>query len=554
MNDDRAREDSRRPGHYLATTEARPPTRLPPHDHAAEEALVGAALLHRSALEILATRTTPGDFYDPGLALIADTLGRAFAEGWDPDPVTVAAELRRTGMLDRAGGAARLVSIMGAAPSTSAAPRYAEIIHDHATLRRLLGAAGEIAELGYGNRGHDAHDAVLRAQEVLGGVASQNGARSYSSLDVADVAALLEGDLEPEEPDFLRRVDGKALFYAGKMHVLQAEPSSGKSWLALLACAQILEVGGSVVYLDYEDTPTGILGRVLALGADPVAVRNRFVYVRPVGPFGPAEKTELARLLETLNPDLAVIDGVAEALTRDGYSEDKASEVVSWVEKLPRWLARTGAAVVMLDHVVKDREQQGRWARGSGAKLGAVDGATYHVKVTEAFSRHRSGTLKLVIAKDRPGGVGAIGETAAVAKIEPHADGARVNVTLDGDHGQAIPRAHRPTLIMQRVSEMLETRDLTATALKALVSTQKPRYVEIAIETLIFEGYIRRRGGKSSDLVLVKPYHGDDSTPPDPEAPPPTLYEVDGETVDTSELTDRPPDPPATTDHDPDLF
>lgn len=509
------------------TAPARRDQRIPPHSFDAEANLLGAAMLSADALEILVTQTRPEDFYKPAHGQLARILGEAYAEGWPPDPVSVFDRLERQG-LDVVVSRADLGEIIGTAPSTSGAPRWAAIVHDHATLRRLLGTGAEITELAY-TLPEDAHTAVLRAQELLGGVASQNGARNLSTLEVADVAALLDSELEPEQADFLTRTDGAALFYAGKMHVLQAEPSSGKSWLALAAALEVLTIGGAVVYLDYEDTSKGILGRLLALGAEPSHVRERFAYAQPAGAFGPQERAELGKLLDRLNPDLVVIDGVAEALARDGLSEDKASEVVTWIEKLPRYIAKTGAAVVMLDHVVKDREQQGRWARGSGAKLAAVDGATYQVKVTSAFSRHRAGTMKLVVAKDRPGGVGAIGDVAAVATIEPKADGARVLIRLDPNTVEiAASDPWKPTVLMEKVSRAIEeaVTPLTASALKTLVHSEKPKLVVEAIARLIAEGWVVESSGKPKTLTVAKPYrHQDPNAPPEPPEPPPELFE-----------------------------
>lgn len=513
--------------------------RTPPHNLEAEESILGAAMLTRPALEVLATTLHPEDFYKPAHGQIAAVLTRAFEEDWDPDPVTIAAELARTGHLDTVGGRQALARIQAACPAAAAAPRYAQIVHDHATLRRLLATSAQITEHVYNGHG-SAHDAVLYAQELLGQTASSNGARAYSTLEVADVGALLDGDLTNEEADFLTRVDGRALLYAGKMHVLQGEPTAGKSWLALQAVVEILGIGGAALYLDYEDTSRGIVGRLLALGADPAAVRARFRYVQPAGAFGLSERLELERILARLNPDLVVIDGVAEALARDGRSEDKASEVVGWIEKLPRWMARTGAGVVMLDHVVKDREQQGRWARGSGAKLAAVDGATYVVRVVTPFSRHRAGTLKLIVAKDRPGGVGAINEVAAVAQIEPKGDGERVVIRLEVHAADQAPSdTWKPTVLMRRVSEELEQSDapVSARSVKDLISSTKPRLVVEAVARLILEGYVREvRRGRSTYLELIKPYRTGDEPPP-PVEPPPELpldrYDADRELFDS---------------------
>ena len=498
--------------------------RVAPHDLAAETALLGAAMLSTAALEVLGTQTKPEDFYSPAHRHIARALARAFAEGWPADPVTVADELRRRGSLDLVGGTAALLEIQSSAPASINAERYAHIVRDHATLRRLIGSAGEVADSAYGGA-EDASEAVARARALFDQVAATDGSRNASTLDVADVGALLDADLEPEEAHFLTRSDGQALLYPGKMHVFQGEPSSGKSMIAVHASVEILARDGAVLYLDYEDTAKGILRRLLALGVDPAVARERFRYIQPSGAFGSTEKAELERILATLNPDLVVIDGVAEALARDGLSEDKASEVVGWIERLPRWLSRSGAAVLMLDHVVKDREQQGRWARGSSAKLATVDGATYQVKVSVPFSRHRDGVLRLVIAKDRPGGVGAIGDVAAVVVVEPHADGARVVMRIERDTGEIANTDHwKPTILMRRVSDELEATDgpLAAAMLKSLVHADKPKLITEAISRLIVEGYVvEQRVGRTTKLVLVKPYEGEHSTPPTRAAAPP---------------------------------
>lgn len=483
-------------------------------------------MISPDALEVLCLELTPGDFYKPGHGHVATALARCFADEIPVDSVSVVDVLRRTGMLDLAGGPGALAEILSETPSSSNAGRYASIVHDLATLRRMIGAGAEIEALGYGYP-DDAHEAVLRAQGLLENVARDNGARSYSTLDVADVASLLDSDLEGETPTILTRADGAPLLYAAKMHVFQGEPTSGKTWLALAAVREILELGGAAVYLDFEDTAKGILGRLLAIGAEPAHVRERFAYVQPAGAFGTAEKIELGRILDRLNPDLVVIDGVAEALAREGIDEDKAGPVVGWIERLPRWISRTGAAVVMLDHLVKTKDDQGRYARGSGAKLAAIDGAAYLVRVVKPFSRQRSGTLKIIIAKDRPGGVGAIGETAALARLEPKADGARVLVRLEVDTGEEERKTpFRPTGIMRAISNVLENaaEPLTPTSLKALV-LGKPTMISRGIALLIAEGYIvEARQGRANVLRLDHAFTDGD---PGPAAPTQEALELD---------------------------
>lgn len=518
------------------------PTRSVPYNADAEAALLGAAMISTKALAVLVTDTRPEDFYVPAHARLARALTDAFEAGHAVDSTTIAHDLEQRGWISADLDHGTLIELVAHVPATTSAPRYAEIVHEAATLRRLIEAGERISELGYSTG--DAHEAVVAAAARLNDVAANNGARSYSTIEVADVDVLLEGDLEPPDADFLARSDGLNLLYAGKMHVFQAEPSTGKTWLALKAVCEVLAMGGAAVYVDWEDSARGILGRALALGATPVQLRERFQYLQPTGPFGQAEKTVLEEVLGRLNPDVVILDGVAEALARDGYDEDRAADVVAWGEKLPRWLSRTGAAVVMLDHVAKSADDRGRWARGSGAKLGMVDGAAYSLKTSVGFSRSKAGAMRVVIAKDRPGGVGSIGETAAMVSIEPAADGATVALRVDPDTAAKRPSdTWKPTRLMARVSqEVAESQTaLTAKAVRAMIHGSKPKLVSEAIARLVAEGYLREtKHGASTFLVHVKPYHGDDGTDPDPPPPPtPELFDVSADVVDLDQWKDE---------------
>ena len=70
----------------------------------------------------------------------------------------------RRGYEDTFGGPGDLISLQATTPTIGNAGRYATIVHEHATLRRLIEAAGDIAEKGYD--AGDAHDAVEAAHAL----------------------------------------------------------------------------------------------------------------------------------------------------------------------------------------------------------------------------------------------------------------------------------------------------------------------------------------------------------------------------------------------------
>lgn len=487
-------------------------SRTLPNNLQAEESLLGAALSSRKALEILALQVRPEDFYRPANSHVAAALIDAFEREQAADPVTIFEALKRSGVDEQVGGLPYLLDLQGNVPAISNAGRYAEIVHDHATARRLIAAASQIADNAY-DLPPDVHDLVLRAQSLVSDVASNNGARSYSTLEFADVPALVSGELPTVEPDFLQRSDGMALFYAGEINGVHGEPGGGKSFIACEAVRQVLTMGGSGIYLDYEDSARGIIGRLLALGCTPAEISERFSYVRPQGPFGAAERVELEARLAALNPDIVVIDGVTESVARQGLSENDAVEYSTWAQLLPRWLASTGAAVVLIDHVAKDQEGRGRWQRGSGAKLAVITGAEYEIRVASPFSRKRAGRLRLILSKDRHGTVGEQNSAVADVTISPAADGEVMRISVDVPKtGQSPADPWKPTRLMEKVSEELEraANPLTATAVKSIVHSEKPKLVTEAIGRLIAEGYVTEvKVGRSKILRLDRPYHAD---------------------------------------------
>ncbi len=124
--------------------------RVPPHNLEAEESLLGAMLLSASAVSAALERVVTSDFYKPAHGHVFDAMQALYIAGQPIDAVTVADELQRLGSLDVVGGAEALLRLQQLTPATSNAARYAGIVEEHALLRRLIGVAGEIAEMSYG--------------------------------------------------------------------------------------------------------------------------------------------------------------------------------------------------------------------------------------------------------------------------------------------------------------------------------------------------------------------------------------------------------------------
>lgn len=226
-----------------------------------------------------------------------------------------------------------------------------------------------------------------------------------SSWWPVDLDDHLSGTHTPIEGDHFRREhDNVALLYAGRVHSFYGESESGKSWLAQIAAAQLIEAGQPVAYIDFEAEAADIVNRLILLGAQPHNIRKHLRYIRPDSAY---QATDPAwQTLANTPTALIIIDGVGEALTMWGGATKDNDDVWRWMRLFPRALARaTGAAVVTVDHVTKDKENRGRFAIGGQAKLSAIDGAAYLIEPFQALAPGAVGKLTMRVTKDRPGNV-----------------------------------------------------------------------------------------------------------------------------------------------------
>lgn len=313
----------------------------------------------------------------------------------------------------------------------------------------------------------------------------------------SDLAPYLDGVAEPIVPTVGEIWPGRCLFYARAVNEIHGEPSVGKTNILLSAAGCVLEAGGCVVFIDPEDHPQRIVARALALGIDREALRERFFYLHdPDGETIAKAQQWAARHL----PALVILDGLAESLAREGRDENNAADILVFFRDYLRPFADADAAVVVADHVVKSKDHQGRWARGSGAKLGFYNGVSYEAALGEAYTPSQAGFVRLKVSKDRNGGVGALGAVVAELRFAPGPDGN----TITTWQWPPEPGDFRPTAIMTKIVSHLRT---YGTASKRdLRGLGKHAWADAAVEILLDEGTItvRKEGQKSVFALAVE--------------------------------------------------
>jgi replicative DNA helicase len=226
-----------------------------PHNQNAENALLGAALLDETALEILSTQVDPEDFFMPANRIVAASLKRMWEQGHNKvDAVTLSDELDRRGELLQVGGLARFLELETNCPSTTNAQHYANIVIDYATRRRLVMAANEIGEAA--KDGNTSVDELMDLSKDVFGQVEIPTVKSAPDEDVEsfllgneDYDWLVEGLFEHKDRLLLTGGEGK-----GKALDVNTPIPTPKGWVTMLD----LTAGDEVF------SPTGKPVRVLA--------------------------------------------------------------------------------------------------------------------------------------------------------------------------------------------------------------------------------------------------------------------------------------------------
>lgn len=319
-------------------------TRVPPHNLEAEESLLGAMLLSRDAVVAAAeVGLGSGDFYKPAHGHIHEAINSLYGAGEPADPVTVAEELRRAGLLEAVGGPAFLVTLQARTPATSNAARYARIIEEHALLRRLIGVAGEIAEMGYALP-EDVVGAVDRAEALVFDVAQRRVTDSLAPIrDLLD-ASLTRLEMLYEKGD---SITGVATGYhdldellsglqPSSLVIVGARPATGKTAFALgMAAHAALESARPVLLFSLEMSHLEITQRMLGAEArvDSTRLRN--------GRLSESDWTKISHAIGRLaeaplyiddNPQISVMEIRAKARRLKSKVGDLGMVVVDYLQ------------------------------------------------------------------------------------------------------------------------------------------------------------------------------------------------------------------------------
>lgn len=329
-----------------------------------------------------------------------------------------------------------------------------------------------------------------------------------------DLTSYTNGSYKAPDAELMPRADGICLLYPGLVHSLHGESESGKSWIMQAEMARVLKAGGSVLMVDFESDPASVVQRLRLLGVSDSDIMTNFDYRRPeMRPESALERAAWEDMLKG-SYKIAVIDGVTDALGLWGAKTVDNDEVASWIRTFPKAVAdRTGAAVVLIDHVSRNTDTRGRFAIGAQAKMAGLSGAAYVVDVEEPLGVGLRGVLTLRVAKDRPGQVrGNCGparksdRTQEAARFVLDSVGSTLEATLEAP--DLMSQEFRPTNMMRAISDFVEKNPGASGKNIRDVVTGNSSMIADTIKLLVKEGYLKAEKGKRGSVIhtVVKPF------------------------------------------------
>lgn len=247
-------------------------TRIPPQDLDAERALLGAVMIKQSAMYEVADTVNPDSFYATKHGDIYDAMLSLFNKGEPIDLVTLSGKLEDQKKLETIGGRGYLTELINAAPASTNAAHYAQVVKAKQIHRDLIQAADHIGELGF-KEDVDVEQLLDDAQSTVFEIANTSTLQKYSSIgdELKEAWKRLETLQEGQDtlrgiPTGFKELD---LLLAGlqksDLVILAARPSMGKSSLGLdIARQTAVEHGNAVIYFSLEMSSQQLADRLLA--------------------------------------------------------------------------------------------------------------------------------------------------------------------------------------------------------------------------------------------------------------------------------------------------
>lgn len=313
-------------------------------------AVLGSLLIDPDAIIKIANFLRANDFFRERHQLLYNAMLALNEQNEPIDYITLVNILEERSQLDEVGGPAYITDLINGTPTSMHVDHYARIVEKTALLRRLISAAGTIAELAY-NEQNEVDEVVDRAEQIIFGVTESRIHRDLTPIraimgnvvDRIDFLARNQDTLMgvPSGFTFIDRMLGG--FQKSDLIILAGRPGMGKTSFAVsVAQNAATRFDARVAVFSLEMSNEQLVQRLLAMetGVDSHRLRMGQIY-----------DEEWPILLEAANQ---------LASTNIFIDDTPAASVTEIRTKARRLYAEHGLDMIMIDYMQLMSGQSGR--------------------------------------------------------------------------------------------------------------------------------------------------------------------------------------------------
>jgi len=246
-------------------------SRRPPYSEEAEKGVLGSLITDSERVyELCISRNISSDhFYIPAHRLMYEQIVNMRRENIPFDILTIGEKLKQNGRLDQVGGYTFLQSVLDSTPTSAHAEYYINIIIEMFVRRQWIQTFATGMDMAYSSDIEEIGQMLSEAEDKISKAVNAN---QLQTDHIALSAQSLEDSINLKAPvirkvkSSINTVSNRVLGYAcGKMTVIAARPSKGKTSWACSECLGIALRGESVSILTLEMTAEEYTARIACI-------------------------------------------------------------------------------------------------------------------------------------------------------------------------------------------------------------------------------------------------------------------------------------------------
>ncbi|MFM2375214.1 MAG: hypothetical protein RLZZ165_311, partial [Bacteroidota bacterium] len=257
--------------------------RIPPQALEMEQAVIGALLLEKDALNKIVDVLRPEMFYKEGHELIYESVNKLFQNSEPIDLLTVKNHLSNTGMLEAAGGVYYLTELTSKVASAANIEYHARVIAQKYLMRELIKIGDGVVNAAF-DETTDVFDLLDRTEQDLFSLSETNLRRNYMAMGDLVVSTLkrleavqgTEGGVTGVASGFSLLDQMTSGFHPADLVIIAARPAMGKTAFTLtMARNAAVRFGVPTAFFSLEMDASQLVQRLLCSEAEVDAQKVR---------------------------------------------------------------------------------------------------------------------------------------------------------------------------------------------------------------------------------------------------------------------------------------